>query len=62
MPHQPKYPFRTMELGEMFTLPAGVWEFNSAQIYCYNRNRVLAPKRFTPYLNPDGSITITRRS
>lgn len=56
----PKYPFRTIEVGENFIIPAGVMEFFSARTYCYNRNQVLKPKRFFPSLNEDGSILITR--
>jgi hypothetical protein len=57
-----KYPFRSMDIGTSFTIPQGTMEFYSAQIYCYTRNRVLKPKRFTCVENPDGSIVVTRRS
>jgi hypothetical protein len=57
-----RYPFRTMEIGDSFLIPSTAMEFYSAQMYCYNRNRVLAPKRFTCIQNTDQSITVTRRS
>jgi hypothetical protein len=60
---EPKYPFPTMELGTSFTIPsAKAPQFHAFRIYCYTRNNVLKPKRFTCILNLDGSITITRRS
>lgn len=60
---EPKYPFPTMEPGSSFTIPSSeAPQFHAFRIYCYTRNNVLKPKRFTCLQNPDGSITVTRRS
>jgi hypothetical protein len=63
-PHrEPKYPFPTMGIGDTFTIPAEVApQYVAFNNYVCQRNRIFKPKRFACFLNPNGDITVTRKS
>ncbi len=59
----PKHPWDTLALGETFTIPVTEHRgFGRVQMYTYQRNFHLKPKRFSAFHNLDGSVTITRRA
>lgn len=48
-----KYPFKKMEVGDSFLVPAGISKGSSLAITGYP-NRVYAPKRFASQMTPEG--------
>jgi hypothetical protein len=57
----PKYPFATMPVGTVFTVPAGTIRLESMQLYARRRSLSLE-KKFTARKLINGDIEVYRRA